>query len=309
MIAVTIVILCLAVAACAFVGYNLSVFVSHWVCRMHFPRRKPKPQPELLSIIVPFKSDGAERARAWGWLSVYYTERLTIPFEIIMQYNGEVPFCKTAAVNDAFERCTGDVIVIMDADCYIDVDVLESCASKIRAARKRGERLWFVPYRRFYRLTKDATNQILNLPPHYYALGDPPQRDRYDPLTVGSVSAGHWYGALIQVMPREAFVEVGGMDPRFKGWGGEDISFMHAVDTLYSQHRTSNNPVYHFWHTTIKGTWKATRQWEGQAGPEQNDWLSTRYEEARGDYEMMSELVSRTWRGPDALEWLQQRDV
>jgi 23S rRNA A2030 N6-methylase RlmJ len=70
------------------------------------------------------------------------------------------------------------------------------------------------------------------------------------------------------------------MDERFVGWGGEDISFMIAVDTLYAPHRTTRNGVLHLWHPH-KGTEHFDRMWEGQEEPGANNALSTRYADAR----------------------------
>lgn len=186
-----------------------------------------------------------------------------------------------------------NIVVILDADCYIDTNVIEVCAAKIRQARDDHEHLWFVPYRRFYRLSEDASLELLASDPvSPLRFGDPPLPDQL--VSPDAVSFGHWYGAMIQVLPREAFTAAGGMDTRFRGWGGEDISFMHAVDTLYGRHKTVNGPVYHIGHPVIKGIWRHTRQWRGQAQPEQNDWLSGRYESAVGDKARMRQLLGET---------------
>lgn len=244
---------------------------------------------ERISLLIPFRTDHAERERNWSWLKEYWENELP-EAEVIIGTDENTPFCKTHAVNDAFRKATGDVIVILDADCYISAESIREAARHIRHARRHGKKLWFIPYRRFYRLTESASLRLLDSDPaDPVTFNDPPPKHDLD--THGGVSFGHWYGALIQVMPREAFIEAGGMDERFRGWGGEDISFMHAVDTLYGRHKTINGAVYHVHHPTIKGKWLATRQWEGQDGPEMNDWLSTMYESVMGDKAGMRQLV------------------
>lgn len=242
-----------------------------------------------ISVLVPYRSDHALRSRTWHWLQVYW--RYALPeAEFITGSNDETPFCKTAAVNDAFSRARGDVIVIMDADCYMDADVIRDCAREIREARKAGQKLWFIPYRRFYRLSKDAAKQLLLSDPlEPLTFGDPPPSREVEHIWRNS--SGHWWGALIQIMPREAFELAGGMDERFKGWGSEDISFMHAVDTLYGKHKTANAPVYHLWHPSIGGKWLFTRQWSDQPVPEMNDPLATRYSTVLGDRARMKRLL------------------
>lgn len=231
-----------------------------------------------ITLLVPFRSDGEHRARVWDWLRAYWDYELP-GAEIVMGENFATPFCKTAAVNDAASRGHGDIIVILDADCYLPGNVILNCAKRIRAARRRGRKLWFIPYRHFYRLTQGATAEILatdpDCPP---TIEDPPPRWMVeDPI---NSSYGHWFGALIQIMPRKAFDLAGGMDERFCGWGGEDVSFMTAVDTLYARHRTTPNGVFHLWHPHI-GTEHFERMWDGQKEPGNNNELSTRYAQAR----------------------------
>ncbi len=250
-----------------------------------------RSRPERISLLVPFRADHPERDRNWNWLRQYWEHELP-DAEIIMGSNFDYPFCKTAAVNDAFSRATGDIIVILDADCYISGDVITYCAESIRAQRKRGRKLWYIPYRRFYRLNEIASLWLLNSDPaDPMQFGDPPPAGQLENLPA-SASHGHWFGAMIQIMPREAFEVAGGMDTRFAGWGCEDVSFLYAVDTLYARHRTYNAPVYHIGHPVIKGDWMATRQWVGQPNAEMNDALAGRYEFAAGDKRLMRRLIA-----------------
>ena len=201
------------------------------------------------------------------------------------------------------DKARGDIFVILDADCLIAGDVIEYCATEIRNARKRGNRLWFMPYRYFYRLTDLASREILNSdpanPPRFFALGPA----NYKVQDNKAADQAHWFGALIQIMPREAFAIAGGMDNRFHGWGGEDVAFMHAVDTLYCQHKTSPNGVIHLWHPSIGNSVK-DRMWTGQTRPGTNGNLAARYFRAMGDAGRMRELVesSREIPASDSAE-------
>jgi hypothetical protein len=254
-----------------------------------------KPQTgKGITLLVPFRSDGERRTETWAWLEEYW--RFWLPdAEILMGSDDHTPFCKTAAVNDAFRKSRGDIIVILDADCYIDSGVLLGCARQIRAARRRHRRMWFIPYRHFYRLTDEASRMVLNsYPQDPYRFSSPPPPG--DTEETSGQSVGHWFGALIQVMPREAFEAAGGMDERFRGWGGEDISFMNAVDTVYCKHHTTRNQTLHMWHPHI-GTSHLAREWEGQSAPQANDKLTTRYQGAYGRPERMLALTREDGAG------------
>ena len=101
---------------------------------------------------------------------------------------------------------------------------------------------------------------------------------------------GHKFGAMVQMMPREAFFTVGGMDPRFRGWGSEDISLLRAVDTLYCQHEVAPYDVVHFWHAR-PGSDPASRFWHGQSFPA-NSRLAQRYALATAEPEFMRSLIA-----------------
>lgn len=242
-----------------------------------------------ISLLMPFRSDGAEREAAYQWLVKYWKAHL--PFaQFITGTDDQVPFSKTSAFNDAFSRSKGDILVLIDADCYIDAQIVVNCAEEIRTARKAGHKLWHIPYRQFYRLTDLATSHVLaSNPAHPLRFSASPNpRDTED---TGSSSFGHWWGALIQVMPREAYELVGGCDPRFRGWGGEDVAFMRAIDTLYGKHKTTDNQVIHLWHPTIKTVHKL-KLWDGQISPQDNVTLTGRYYAAFGDPRRMRRLVN-----------------
>ena len=267
------------------------------------PLLKPaRPAGHKISLLVPFNPSDPQRVRVWNWLRKYW--HFNLPgCEIVMGRDkaseGEKkPFSKTTAVNDAFRKSTGDIIVIMDADTYIEETVVEHCAARIRLARKAGVRVWFVPYRQIYRLTRDCTTDVLDSDPkHPLRFSSPPPAECIED---GAGSAlGHKYGALIQIMPREAFEMVGGMDCRFRGWGGDDVSFMKAVDTLWAVHTNTPNDVLHLWHPKLEvgewrdplGRWWEVRVWTGQTQSRVNDELTIQYLKAYGNRRWMREIV------------------
>lgn len=254
-----------------------------------------------ISIIIPFRAPSVpdERVRNIEWLKQYWHTHLP-GAEVIV---GEDPdkcraFSKAVAVNCGVAKSRGDVLVIVDADGYLPAESVLHCAHEIRNARRRGHRLWFMPYRKFYRLSNDATKRLLGSElrdPYVF----PEEIDPKDILNLSDAnpSIAHRYGALIQIIPREAFYIVGGWDERFRGWGGEDHAAMRATDTLYEAHKTLPGRVFHLWHPML-GTggkadlvsWKE-RRWEGQEDSGINNELSYRYYHAYRKPGIMRKLV------------------
>jgi hypothetical protein len=251
-----------------------------------------------LSLLVPYRNDYEEgRADNWDWLRQYWEHALPEAEIVLGDAPGE-PFSKTCAVNSAFRQSTGDVLVMIDADCYVDAAVILHCAAEIRKGRERTPRepVWFVPYKHLFRLTRVSTLYLIaSDPDNPFQFPVPPADDEVGP-TNGS-GFGHWFGALIQIFPREAFELVGGMDPRFRGWGGEDVAFVLLLDTLFGVHRLTSNQVLTLWHTVQAkpGTNpNLLRVWEGQTDPRKNWTIAGRYRKALRDPAAMR-AISAEW--------------
>lgn len=252
-----------------------------------------------ISLLVPFRANPGdpgyhERVRNFEWIKAYWEEQLPLA-ELIHGHDESYPYSKTRAVNDAARRATGDVFVILDADAYLHPEVIEKSAHEIRVARREGRPTWYVPYRRFYRLDDEISRMITwSDPGDPLRLPDPPPRRYVESVQTYSGQSdfrAHWYGALIQVMPREAFEECGGMDERFAGWGSEDVAFMRAVDALYAPHKSLARSVCHLYHPRM-GKDVTDRKWAGQESANSNWPLSKRYLEAKGDPAKMRALVN-----------------
>lgn len=264
-----------------------------------------------ISLLVPFHcpEKGNQRAKNWRWLKKYWSAvlpgaEIVMGEDMVSKKKPSVPFSKSCAVNNAASKATGDIFVIVDADGYIHQNSILACAIKIRRARQRGQSLWFIPYRQFYRLTKQSSQKVLNSRPDKpYRFPTPPKSE--DIQNDSGSQYGHWWGAGIQIMPKEAFTLVGGWDERFRGWGGEDHAAMEAMDTLYWKHKTLPGKHLHIWHpmlSDVEGSeddsgfvgWKY-RVWKNQKTSGINGKLSTRYYGAYGNKKRMQKLVDE-WK-------------
>jgi glycosyltransferase involved in cell wall biosynthesis len=243
-----------------------------------------------ISVLVPFRPDEEGRAATWAWLEHYW--RWSLPgAELIVGTDDGKVFSKTWAVNSAAKQATGDVFVIMDADAYIDSRAITEAASACRAAKS-----WWMPYQGFWRMRKDVSDRLLS------TKAEQPMQLELPPKP-GDVQGGesawdHAYaargrGALCTVMPAEAFRTVGGMDPRFRGWGGEDTAFAAALDELWCRRSYADRyEAAHLWHSRIgEGTGASGRMWEGQTQPRSGRRLKNNYLRAVGNPRVMRSIV------------------
>jgi len=270
--------------------------------------KKPKRIPKI-SILLPFTSHDKYRRDTFRWLLDYWEAELP-EAEIIVGHSTGTPFNKTEALNNAANKAHGRVLAIMDADALLRGSVVDQCADDILA--DDNDSLWFIPYRKLYRLNTEVTYAILNSDPtHPLFPPDPPPDDWLD-NDPAMTKYGRAYAALAYIIPREALDALGCWDERFdKGWGGEDVSTLRALDLLYGKHKTTDNGIFHLWHPKLGDSFR-TRAWSGQTEDEPNKQLALRYHRASNNPSAMRELVDEgcehrrrkleqgiAWDGPD----------
>lgn len=252
-----------------------------------FHRRHPK-----ISLIIPFSSKNLLRKRTFKWLLEYWKHELPNA-EIVIGHSKSRVFNKGRALNQAVRKSSGEILVIIDADAYMSGKVIERCAERI--LEELHNHLWYVPYRHLYRLNSDITRLIVQSDPrHPLRLSSPPSDCFLDDNGHKS-SYGHRYMAMCAIIPRQAYEMLGCFDERFSGWGGEDVCFLRAMDTLWGKHKSTDNDVLHLWHEMIGGNYQ-TRQWVGQTGGGANNELANAYNRATGKPEEMRALVDEGCR-------------
>lgn len=253
-----------------------------------FKRKSKKVQPKI-SLLIPFSTNDPVRKASFKWLKKYWKKELP-EAEIIIGKSRSKIFCKGEALNNAFNKSTGKVVVVLDSDAYMSGEIINHCADRILEESQRGYPLWYVPYRHLYRLTKDASTKILHSNP-----STPLRLEKHPSISdfenTGDTSQyGHRYGAMITIIPREAIETLGCFDERFKGWGGEDVALLRAIDTLYGKHKSIDTSVYHLWHP-ILGETNKKRIWANQESAGGNDNLTNKYNRATGNPTAMRKLI------------------
>jgi glycosyltransferase involved in cell wall biosynthesis len=235
-----------------------------------------------LSFLVPFRDVDGTRTRARDWILLRWQHFYPDAEIIVASDDGIDPFNKSLAVNRAAREATGDVFAILDADSWVEPKWITLAFEQL----ERGVYKWVIPARRSYRLTRSASDRILALPPTAdFKVNNSREEVEQSGAVVG----------FLHIVPREGFEMVGGMDARFRGWGGEDSCFVRALDVVYGPHIQLPGQVFSLWHSRPRGGPHVKgRYWEGQAAEHYavRHALGQRYGMARTRPQML-ELLGR----------------
>lgn len=203
------------------------------------------------------------RERAINWVLDRYAERHP-DWRLLLAPAAEGPWSKGQAVADAALASDANIVIVADADVWCEG--LEAAVTAVATGAP-----WAIPHHRVHRLTADATVRVL-------AGADPWRQDTAERPYVGVTGGG------LVVLTR-ATLECMPLDPRFRGWGGEDISWGVALHCLAGSPWRGVAPLVHLWHPPQD---RRTRR----VGSVENEMLRRRYFLARRDPDRMRNLLS-----------------
>ena len=153
-----------------------------------------------VEVVIPYSHshECLDRFKAWEHLRRQWanTERYTV-----WRGFGPDPWVKARAVMPIVaENVTGDVVVMADADVWVEPDAIDEAVSAVR-----GGAAWAVPHSQVFRLTRSASEAYRNGGSYkHLPLDQPPY--------IGIEGCG------ITVVRREVMLQVP-LDPLFVGWG------------------------------------------------------------------------------------------
>lgn len=222
-----------------------------------------------VAVVIPFDPAGDEhRARAFEFVRGNYAVRH--PTWRIVSGAGDSGerWSKGAAVAGLLEQATAELLVIADADSFIADPHTLAEAVHLVAVRNAA---WVVPHAKVYRLTEAATAEV-------YAGRRPRLGKTARPPYIGLAGGG------IVVVRRSDFLRAGGFDPRFLGWGGEDLSLGWALETLVGHPTRLEGSLVHLWHPHPAPDLR---------GSAESEALVDEYRTARGRPRLMAALAER----------------
>lgn len=219
-----------------------------------------------VAILIPYRPDGGgPRDRHWVQLACRWCRDYP-GLDLRVGIHTDGPWCKAAATAAALDGCDADVLVIADADVWCEP--AQALLDAITAVRI-GRRAWVVPHREVARLSETGTAAWLGG-------GDWPELEQAPYRGIA--------GGGLFVIRRESWERLGGFDPRFSGWGQEDVAFGRAADVLLGRHCRGRGRLWHLWHPPQQRMTRAVGSRDGQR-------LLAEYRRAGRDRVRMAEVV------------------
>lgn len=231
------------------------------------------------AVLIPAGVAADEwRARALDFVLAWWARH----FPRLPVHLGDVSgeWSKGAAIADALERAGpgADVLILADADSFLFRPADVTAALELADA---GEP-WIVPHRLVYRLRDRETTRLHDHPELEPRLGW-----THRPPYEGPAGGG------MTIIRREAFELVHGIDPRYLGWGGEDVSFGWALETLAGPVHRLDAALVHLWHPHPAPTMR---------GSPESEELVARYKAARGvPRRMLAVIAGAEWQPAEPL--------
>ena len=217
------------------------------------------------TVVIPYRHTDRHRDDAFLFVQAHYLRQ---GLEGITGDVMTAEWSKGGAV-DAIVRMLDitEGLVLADADCIVTPEAL---ADSMRAVADGAA--WSMPHRNVLRLGRAETYMLY--------------RGRREISCLRASSRPGPPGGGIVVLTREAYATVGGIDPRFYGWGGEDISFARALDTLVGPCVRFEADLWHLYHPR-------TPRRVGNRASLASEELAGRYLDAEADPAAMRQVIAR----------------
>lgn len=193
-------------------------------------------------VVIPWRGGCGHRQRAFDYVIRWWaTTYPNWPVVVGDWPQDRGPWRKGCAVRNAgVHPGPDDVVVVSDAD-VIPVGIGEVAESVGPGSLGRPVARWAMPFRMVHRLTPEGTELVTS-----GQLGLPDGPVPKMPGVIGESYVGSAGGGTV-VLRGDVFREIP-IDPRFAGYGQEDLSWSLALHRLVGAPTMHTAPLWHLWH-------------------------------------------------------------
>lgn len=218
-----------------------------FILREALPTDPPCPVPDV-SVVLPVS--GGERIPLLVTVLASFQGQINVNFEVIVveensapvleklcrgnirhlfvhRESGE-PYCKSRMLNQGCRVARGKIVVLHDADIVVPGGYLAAIRDRLSAGFDAIR-----PLRFLFCLDQENTRRYMA------------EREVSVVKNVADVMQNFPGGSI--ALRKDAYNSIGGMDERFREWGGEDLEFLDRLNTL-RVFMGGFMPAIHLWH-------------------------------------------------------------
>ena len=181
-----------------------------------------------VSVVIPWAL-APGRAHGLQLVLGFYAHEFP-GWELIVADDRSPTYASGRAANAGALAASGEILVRNDGDSLVPAAQVARAVSLARA-----EPGVVKAYRRYRRLSGVASRACSSYRDVLEADGSAIEWEMFEAQSHG-----------VMAVRRECFLEVGGYDPRFQGWGYDDIAFDVAAGRWSS--RRVDGDLFHIWH-------------------------------------------------------------
>lgn len=230
---------------------------------------------EDVDVLVPYRASEAYHRERNAEFIIKHLGNV-LPGSLVTVCDDDDPdlFNRGRAVNAGVEASERPIMVIADGDVWLPPAPLREAVAILRRT-SAVQRSYVVPFDKVVWMDEEWSRRVLDgLTP---IASRPPARHVI--LEWGQCSVG-----ICNVVLRERFLDLGGFDPRFRGWGCEDCAWDAAAETLFGPKVRLHAEGRHLFHPACSSK-------EDPARMERTAELYLRYSSAKGDRAAMLSLL------------------
>lgn len=167
-----------------------------------------------VSVLVPWRSEDPQRIKVWDYIKWEWS-LMGVEICAASDGRGHGPFNTSKACNNAFKMSTKPFLLTTGADVIPDFTMV---SEGLRRLKEDYSLKWVPLGNQTEYFNAEATERILQTRKWW--------TEATDPVYTVPFQTG------IMLIRRDLYLETGGHDERFEGWGGEDAAFRRAVHVL-----------------------------------------------------------------------------
>lgn len=184
----------------------------------------------MFSVIIPFRNNLKEPSRLNSLFFVKGFWETNFDCEVIISDSTYSKFNRSEARNIGVAKANYETLVFSDADTFCDIQNIPEALNFIKKDR------WVLPYKRYYRLSKEFSKNIINNNILHISKPD------YELKFINN----SWSGVVC--LNKKMFYSVNGYNENYVGWGFEDYEFKDSLISKFGEPIRVNGSSYHLWH-------------------------------------------------------------